>query len=197
MFHKYWVRDRINFAAKLSRPMEISQLGSWAVCPCFSPAHRFYCHILKVACERNFCNITFLKISPGFGEKSENLPTGRRCFTNTFGIKSKFLLIQSLALVKCKRIVLIKIKLMIQSSSTGQLPSGVVSLGSCILRPTRNILWENNAFRVSFNTRATKYCKPRNIYIWPFCCQYTLAVIVTATQNLILNFIWRPPKVSI
>ena len=160
---------------------------NWAAEPCFSLSHRLYRHILKVAFERNFCNITFLKILPGFGEKSENLLTGRWCFTNTFRIKSKNILMESLAMVKCQRIVLFITKLLIRPGSTGQLPSGVFSLGSRILLPIINILWENNAFRVNFNTRATKYFKPRNIDIWPFCCRYILPVIVTVDLQMLQN----------
>ena len=94
---------------------------------------------------------------------------------------------ESLAMVKCQRIVLFITKLLIRPGSTGQLPSGVFSLGSRILLPIINILWENNAFRLNFNTRATKYFKPRNIDIWPFCCRYILPVIVTVDLQMLQN----------
>ena len=167
--------------------MEISRLGSWALCPCFSLTHPFYCSILKVVLAQNFSYITFLKIWLGFREKLENLPTGQLSFTIKFWIKAIFLLMESLATVKCQRYVLNKINFLIAWNSDRHLPSGVVSLGSRILWPTINIMGGNKTFRVSLNIRATKYCKSMNIDNWPFCCWYTLPVIVTPMLPNVTN----------
>ena len=61
-----------------------------------------------------------------------------------------------LAIDFCQSTTYIKNILLIRKGSTGELPSDLISLGSCKLRDPENIFCENNAVRVSFRIGATK-----------------------------------------
>ena len=136
--------------------MRISPLGGKALCPCFSLAHRFYCGILEAIGTGSLYIITFFHNQLGFGEKSVFLPTGRQCLTDVFDRNLHFLLVEVLAIDFCQSTTYIKNILLIRKSSTGELPSDLISLGSCKMRDPENIFCENNAAGVSFRIGATK-----------------------------------------
>ena len=67
-----------------------------------------------------------------------------------------FLLVEVLAIDFFQSTTYTNNILLIRKSSTGELPSDLISLGSCKMRDPENIFCENNAVRVSFRIGATK-----------------------------------------